>query len=367
LKKAFFNGRIFSGDTFLNKKAVLTKNGIIQDIVNETDIPPGYEMHDLFGNIMAPAFIDLQIYGGTGHLFTLNPSVESLKGIYNYCQSGGTHLFQATVATNSLEVMLKAIEAAKEYRALGLPGLLGIHLEGPYINPKKKGAHLEHFIRQPTVEEINLILKHGEGIVTMITLAPEMCDENILKLLQESGIKISIGHSNATYKEAIKFFENGIKTATHLFNAMSPFQSREPGLVGAIFDNTKVYSSIVADGIHVDFSAVRISKKILKNRLFLITDAVETNEIGDYVYIRKNDRYVTQDGTLAGSTLTMMSAVRNCIEHIGINLKESLRMASTYPALVMSLDKEIGKIQNGYQSKMVIFNDQFIIKEIISE
>lgn len=367
MKNALHNCTIFNGETTLKGKALLTQDGLIHQVVSEADIPSGYTRHDLHGYHLAPAFIDLQIYGGSGKLFSLYPSVEALTGIYHYCRAGGTLHFQATVATNSLQIMTKAIEAAKAYRSLGLPGLIGVHLEGPYINSFRKGAHLEHFIHRPTREEIHHMLKQSDGIVTMMTVAPEMCSEETVKLLQDYGVILSAGHSNATYQEAMKAFDHGIGAATHLFNAMSPLQSREPGLVGAIYDHSRVRSSVVADGIHVDFNSIRISKKIMQERLFLITDAVEVNPVGDYVYIRANDRYVTDNGTLAGSLLTMMSAVKNCVKKIGISLEESLRMASLYPAIVAGKDLESGKLLPGYKADMVVFDDSFEIKEVITE
>ena len=199
----------------------------------------------------------------------------------------------------------------------------------------------------------------------MMTLAPEQCDDAIIKLLQDNGVIVSAGHSNATYEQATTAFDKGIPVATHLFNAMSPLQHRAPGLVGAIYNHPKVMSSIVPDGIHVDFAAVRISKKIMQERLFIITDAVAETTSGEYQHIFKGDRFTLPDGTLSGSALTMMKGTRNCVEHAGIDLEEALRMASLYPAKVIGKSNKLGRIKKGYNAEMVVFDKQFNVLDVI--
>ncbi len=252
--------------------------------------------------------------------------------------------------------MLKAIEASKEYQRLGGKGLIGLHLEGPYFNPIKKGAHVEKYVRKPTVSELNILLEAGKSIITYITFAPEMIDDECLNLLLNSGIPLSAGHSDATYDQAMAAFEKGINRVTHLFNAMSQFQSRAPGLVGAAYDSN-VNASIVADGIHVDFNSIRISKKIMGERLFYITDAVTEDTRGEYSFTLNKDHYINDKGVLSGSALTMMKAVKNGVEKVGIPLDESLRMASTYPANVANLGHKLGKIEKGFLANFVVFDD----------
>ena len=200
----------------------------------------------------------------------------------------------------------------------------------------------------------------------MMTIAPEVCDEEIIKLLINNDIIVSAGHSNATYSEATKAFDLGIPTATHLFNAMSPFQSREPGLVGAVYNNNTIKSSIVPDGIHVDFVSLRISKKIMGDRLFFITDAVAETAIGEYQHVFKGDHYTLPNGTLSGSALTMMQAVKNVVQHAGIPLEEALRMASTYPAQLLKAPVPLGKIEAGYAAEFVAFNDALEVKDVVT-
>jgi N-acetylglucosamine-6-phosphate deacetylase len=362
---AFMAREIFTGQTIETGKAVLVKDSKIVDIVAASDIPAGYRQQQLDGYLLAPSFIDLQIYGGNGQLFSTELTTESLDAVYEYCLQGGCTQFLITLATNSIEKFLQAMDVARQYQAGGGKGLLGVHLEGPYINPSKKGAHIERFIKKPTPEEIRLLLNKGKGMFRMMTLAPEQCDRECIDLLLQHNIVLSAGHSNARYEQAINGFYQGIPAATHLFNAMSPLQGREPGMVGAIYDHTDVRSSIVCDGVHVDFASVRISKKILGDRLFFITDAVAEVQYGDYVHIFKGDRYTLPDGTLSGSALTMLQAVKNGVEKAGIPLPEALRMASLYPATVMGLEKKRGCIRPGAQADLILLDEQLNLLQVI--
>ncbi|KAA2245281.1 N-acetylglucosamine-6-phosphate deacetylase [Chitinophaga agrisoli] len=364
---AYTNARIFTGDRFLSGQAVLTDHGVILGVLPMSEIPADTEVIDLQGATLAPALIDLQIYGGNGQLFPYSTDVASLAATYDYCYSGGAAHFMPTIPTTSWEVMLRSIQAVKEYWSQGRKGVLGLHLEGPFMNPEKKGAHLEHYIVTPTEKDIDRLLEHGEGIIKMMTLAPERCDPRLVKRLQSAGILISAGHSNASYEQGYAAFENGIPAATHLFNAMSALQSRAPGMVGAIYDHDRVCASVVADGIHVDFSSIRISKKIMGNRLYLITDAVAECREGDYIYIFEKDRYVNAQGTLAGSCLTMMQAVRNCVQQVGIPVEEALRMGSAYPAALAGKGHELGRIAAGYKASMVAFDANLQVVRMIGE
>ena len=364
MRKVLTNTTLYTGKDILEGTAILVDDGKIVGFVYDTDVPDDYELIDLGGNNVAPAFIDLQIYGGNGYLFSEHPTIEAIEATKNYCLGGGASKFLLTVSTNSAEVFEKCITTAKQYLAENKENLLGLHLEGPWINPEKRGAHVNEFIHKPTLDEVKKIVEEGDGVVKMITLAPEMVNDEVIDFLQSNNIIISAGHSNATFAEAMKGFEK-IKIATHLFNAMSQFQSREPGMVGAIYTHPSVCSSLVADGIHVDFAAIAISKKILGDRLFLITDAVSEISTGPYQHVYKDDRYVLPNGTLSGSALTMMKAVKNCVEKAGIDLEEALRMASLYPAKVMGIDDTCGLIQRGYNASFVVFDKEMKVINVI--
>lgn len=363
---AYIPDRIFDGDQFLTHHAVIVDEGKITALVSSDTVDPALEQQALQDSLLAPAFIDLQIYGGNGQMFSLLPSVESLSATYDYCVQGGAAYFMATVATNSMDIVHQAIVAVRAYWQQGLPGLLGLHLEGPYLNREKKGAHLPRYIKEPTTAEIKELLDGGGDVLRMMTLAPECCSPEVIKCLIDAGVVVSAGHSNATYEQAMAAFELGIPTATHLYNAMSPLQHRAPGLVGAIFDG-HACSSIVPDGIHVSFPAVRIAKKIMKERLFIITDAVTEAQTDSYTYVFQDDRYVTDNGTLAGSCLTQAKGVKNLIDQVSILPAEALRMASLYPAGVIGKDKQYGRIATGYPADMVVLNNHYEVQTMVLE
>ncbi|MBP1652016.1 MAG: N-acetylglucosamine-6-phosphate deacetylase [Bacteroidetes bacterium] len=364
---AYSNCRIFTGDNWLEDHVVLSENGRITDIVSQKAIPAHATIHDLNGADLVPAFIDLQIYGGNGRYFPVLPDVESIKATYEYCKAGGAAYFMITIPTQSPEIILQSIAAVKEYWEQGGEGCLGLHLEGPYISPEKNGAHLPKYIKAPTSEDIDWILTHGAGIVKMMTVAPERWDPALINRLQEAGVLVSAGHSNGTYQQLYQSFDNGITTCTHLFNAMSQLQSRAPGMVGAIYDHPHVHASVVADGIHVDFNTIRISKKIMGNRLFLITDAVAGSHGEDYGFHwnTESGRYEDANGTLSGSALTMLEAVQNCIAQVGIAPQEALRMAAAYPAVVAGLSMELGRIAPGFRTAMLVLDERWALQQLI--
>jgi N-acetylglucosamine-6-phosphate deacetylase len=357
MRKAYTNGVVYTGNKIERNCTILTNEGIVEKIDNKA-ISPEYQEIDLQGLNIAPSFIDLQIYGGDRKMFSSELSIEAVQATYNYCKRGGANHFMITMATNTIEKFLEGIEVVRSYWESGGQGLLGLHLEGPYINPVKKGAHLASCIRRPAMKEVSLLLEKGRDVVKMMTIAPEMCEEQVIDLLIQNGIIVSAGHSNASYEEAQKAFNKGIPAATHLFNAMSPFLHRAPGMVGAIYDHSSVMSSVVTDGVHVDFAAVRISKQVMSDRLFFITDAVAEVLTGEYQHIYKGDRYTLPDGTLSGSSLTMMQSVINGVREVGIELEEALRMASTYPARLLGDSYKLGLIAPGYNASFVVFDDE---------
>ncbi len=360
---AFINATIFTGKDKVSGKALLIEDDTIKGLIEIESIPADAKRIDCNNCFMAPGLIDLQIYGGGGYLFSNNPSATALKSMADSLVDSGTTGFFLTLATNSMEIFREAIKIVKENPH---PAVMGLHFEGPYLNPVKRGAHLIQYIKRPEKKEVEELLKEADGVLKMITLAPEMCDPEIIKLLKDNGVVISAGHSNATFDEAVQGFENGITTATHLFNAMSSFHHRNTGLPGAIFLSKNVFASIVADGIHVDFNTLTISKRLMNERLFLITDAVEEVKEGAYVHVKQKDRFTLPDGTLSGSCLTLLQAVKNCVEKVEIPLDEALRMASTYPAQLIHAN-DIGKIETGFKANLVVFSKDFHIKYSVLE
>lgn len=350
--------KVFTGTGWLYNQTLTVSEGRIHSI------EPIEEKHTATIPLLAPAFIDIQIYGAYGKLLAVYPEADALHQLYTYCSRGGAAWFQPTVATNSKEVFFACIDAVRAYWSEGGKGCIGLHIEGPWIHPIRKGAHIESFIHSPSVEEVKELLDYGKDVITMITLAPEVCSGEVIALIRSSGIILSAGHSNATYAEATAAFDAGIPAATHLYNAMSPLQHRAPGLVGAIFDHASVKASIVPDGFHVDFPAIRIAKKIMQERLFVITDAVTETDRGAYPHHFAEDRYES-NGILSGSALTMAKSVRNLVNRADIALEEALRMVSLYPAQVMQLDHRLGKIEKGFEAALVLLDDSLEVIDTV--
>lgn len=354
--------KIFTGEEWISNRAVIAENGIIHEIVPKESIPSGANIINHSSGFLAPGFIDIQIYGAYGSLLSVHPTAETLEKMLNYCKSGGANYFQPTVATNTYEVFYKCVDAVKDYWNKGGKGVIGLHVEGPWINKAKRGAHIEEYIHSPTLQQAKALLENGKDVITMITIAPEVCSAEVIELIHSYGVIISAGHSNATFEEATAGFSKGIPAATHLYNAMSPLQHRAPGMAGAVMNHSTVMSSIVPDGYHVDFAAISIAKKVMKDRLFFITDAVTETNKGPYPHQPDGDKYVS-NGILSGSALTMAKSVKNCVEKAGIELSEALRMASLYPARVMKLDEELGKIAKGYKAEFVVMDDNLEVVE----
>lgn len=349
----FINGKIFTGEDWLSEASITIADGCIAEIhTSVATVSPSAAantVQDLQGGYLVPAFIDVQLYGGNGQLFGEHPSLEAVQATVDYSRKGGAHLILPTVATNTNEIALNAIEAVREYWQTGGTGVYGLHLEGPFLNPLKRGAHSLDQIQPVTMEALKTLVEPGRGIIKMMTVAPELFEPDQLNYLLEAGIILSAGHSNASYEEARRGFEQGIRTCTHLFNAMSPLQHRAPGLVGAILSHPTVASSIVPDGYHVDPVVIKMAKDLMGERLFIITDAVTQNETGKYSHQLRGDHYTLPNGTLSGSALTMLTAVQYCVKKVGISLEEALRMASLYPARVLGIANEWGKLAVGYR------------------
>jgi N-acetylglucosamine-6-phosphate deacetylase len=347
-------------------KALFTGSECLNDVVLhiENDVVIGINQKGFDANnatpFIIPALIDLQLYGADGKLLSEFPEKETIEKIYQYCLEGGTGFFQPTIASQSIDVIYASIDAVKAYKAAGGKGCIGLHLEGPWIHTNKKGAHDASVIHVPDIKEVESILAYGNGVISMITLAPEICTPEIIKAIQDAGVVVSAGHTNASYETAMQFFNDGIPVATHLFNAMSAFQHRAPGVVGALFDHPKAMSSIVADGYHVDYAAIRVAKKIMGDRLFCITDAVTTTSTGLYQHTLVGEKYESA-GTLSGSALTQLKSIKNLVEHVGIPLGEAISMCSVYPAKVMQNKNITGIIEINKKANLLFLSAELAI------
>lgn len=359
MQTAFYNLKLIDNGQITIGKAILIEGGLIKAIISVNDIPAGAQRIDCAGAYAAPGFLDLQIYGSGGKLFAGKPEVAALKQLEDDLIRQGTTGFFATIGTNTDTIVEQGIAAAKAYGSKSQGNFLGLHLEGPFLNVAKRGAHPAELIQKATLEKVKSWIDTAEGEIKMITIAPELQDHQVIDYLHSTGVIISSGHSNATYEQGKAFLGKPIKAVTHLYNAMPSMHHREPGYIPAIFEE-KPYTSIVADGVHVNFAMIRLAKRELGNKLFLITDAVTAASEGTYQHRFEHDRYVMPDGTLSGSSLTMLKAVQNCVEHVGIDLAEAVNMASLYPAQLAGLNK--GRLAEGYDADLTIFNDTFDVK-----
>jgi N-acetylglucosamine-6-phosphate deacetylase len=353
--QTFDNSNYFTGNAIAENQSITTSNGKIISITKAAG-----EHADSF---IIPGLIDLQIYGAGGKLFSAEPSAASIRHIEDSLLQQGNTGFFICLATNTPEVFDECIEVIKNYQSEAR-NCLGLHLEGPFLNPKKRGAHIEELIRPATLDEIKALLDKGDGTIKMITLAPELQADAVIEYLLANDVVVSLGHSEATFAQATKAYNQGIQTTTHLFNAMSPIQHRAPGIPTAVFNHPTAMASIIADGHHVDFEVVKMAANLMKERLFLITDAVTACDSGPYKHHAVDGKFVMPDGTLSGSSLTMLQAVKNCIDHCNISLVDAINMGTSYPAKLIKKEKEIGTIAIGAEANMLVLDKNFELEKV---
>ncbi|GLS22767.1 N-acetylglucosamine-6-phosphate deacetylase [Labrys miyagiensis] len=359
--EALIAPRLFNGETFLDHHALLIERETIAAVVPRSDVPSHAAVTTLPSGLVAPGFIDAQVNGGGGRLFNETPDVDTLGAIAAAHRKHGSTALLPTYITDKPEGMKLAIEAAKAAITEGVPGIAGIHLEGPYLSVARKGAHDPALIRPLTEEDVDLIL--GCGIETiLLTVAPENAPNRLIRRLAEGGVIVSLGHTDADYDTAMAAADAGATGITHLFNAMSPLQNREPGVTGAALDHGGLWAGIIADGHHVHRGTLSLALRAKRapGRLFLVSDAMPTaGDPKDVFYLngrkvtRRNGALTLDNGTLAGSDLTMDHAVRYSVDHLGIDLGEVLRMASLYPAQFLKLDRHRGRLAPGFRADLV--------------
>jgi len=361
---AITNGKFFIDDNLVTGQNIFVERGKITKI-SADQILDGYEIVDARGCYISPGFTDLQIYGSGGNLFSAYPTAETLRQMDLDLSSKGTTGFLACVATNTPEIVDQCIAAAKVYRTEAL-GFWGLHLEGPYINAKRRGAHIEKYVRKASLDEVKRLLEMADGTIKMMTLAAELQDDLVIQYLLDHNIVLSLGHSDADFEQATAAYNNGFKTTTHLFNAMPSIHHRAPGIPTAAFNHPEAMASIIADGSHVDFEVVKTSHKLMKERLFLITDAVTECKIGPYQHQLSGEKFVTPEGTLSGSNITMLQAVKNCTKHCDISLNDALKMATIYPARLMGLSEKTGNLAVDASANMVLLSESLELVNVFA-
>lgn len=361
---ALAQGRILIGTAFTEGQAVLVADGRIAGIVPVGHIPAGTPVHDLHGQMLVPGFIDIQVNGGGGVLFNDSPTVEAIAAIGAAHRPYGTTGFLPTLISDDLDIVRRGVAAVDAAIAAGVPGVLGIHIEGPFINPARKGVHDEARIRTLDEEGFAAItgLKHGK---TLVTLAPECTTPAMIERLVDAGVIVAAGHTDGSWAELSAALDHGVTGFTHLYNAMSPLSAREPGAVGAALDDARAWCGLIADGRHVDPVTMRVALRCkAPEKLMLVTDAMPSVGMADKHFILQGQEIevvdgvcVNVDGRLAGSDLDMARAVRNATEMLSIDLETAIYMASASPAAFLGLDHRTGRIAPGLAADLVLLDE----------
>ncbi len=363
---AILGARILSGGVWLDDHALVIAGGRISGIAPVDAIAPDLSVEELTGGYLLPGFFDTQVNGGGGVLFNDCPTLDGVAAIAAAHRRFGTTALLPTLISDDLAVIERGIAAVADSIRAGVPGVFGIHIEGPFLNPAKHGIHDTTKIRKLDASAVDLLasLKGGK---TLVTLAPECVEPGLIRALTQRGVVVSVGHSLATFEVMERAVAEGLTGVTHLFNAMSQLASREPGVVGAAID-LNLISGLIVDGYHVHPASLRAVYRALGSmNLMLVTDAmpsVGSSEkgfaLGDVWIGNETGALRGPDGTLAGSNLNMAAALRNAVTMMKIDLADASRMASATPAAFMGLDHEFGGIAKGQRADLVHLNDSLI-------
>ncbi len=367
---ALKNGKVLTDAGFETGKTVLIRGGRIEAVVGAREVVGPDRTVDLKGQRLLPGFIDTQVNGGGGVLFNDDPSVASIAAIGRTHRQFGTTGFLPTLISDDLHVVERAIHAVRDAITQRVPGVLGIHIEGPFLSNERRGVHDSGKLRSLDGNAVDL-LKTPHGGVTLVTLAPECTTPDIIRALAEAGVIVSAGHTNATYDELQPALAAGVRGFTHLFNAMSPLGNREPGAVGAALANADSWLGFIVDGHHVHPEVLKIALRAKRHdRFMLVTDAmpsvgstVNRFQIQGKTITVDGDRIVDDEGRLAGAHLDMASAVRNTCDTLGVGLADAVRMASRNPAEFLKLGGDMGRVAPGQRANLVLVDEELNVLE----
>ena len=363
---ALVNGRVLIGNEVRNDCCVVIDGGRIDEICASP--PVGADVIDLGGEFLLPGFIDVQVNGGGGRLFNDDPSVETIAVIAAAHRRFGTTGLLPTLISDDFSVIERGIAAVDEAIAAGVPGVLGIHIEGPFLSNARRGIHLASMLQRFEDRFVELLSSARNGR-TLVTVAPECATPAQIGRLVQAGVIVSAGHSDADYETVRAALDAGMTGFTHLFNGMSQLTNREPGMVGAALEDRTTFAGVIVDGHHIHPASLRVAinaKGI--DKLMLVTDAMPTVGADEQEFMLQGraiqlegDRLVSADGVLAGSTLTMASAVANAIEQGRIGLSAAVEMASSSPAHFLGLGDQIGAIRAGFRADLIAMRDDFTV------
>ncbi|MDO6447117.1 N-acetylglucosamine-6-phosphate deacetylase [Colwellia sp. 1_MG-2023] len=356
--------KIFDGQKYYDHQVLTIEDGKVLSIDDDTT-----SVDVVVKGMIAPGYIDLQVNGGGGVLFNDSPSLDSLRTIITAHSQFGTTGMLPTLITDKVEVMAQAADAMALAIAEEVPGILGIHFEGPHLSVAKKGTHVEEYIRAISDDEWQILSRKDIGQI-LVTLAPETVSPEDIQRMVSLGIKVCLGHTNADFDTAQAAMDVGADGYTHLFNAMSPIVSRAPGVTGCALLNDQASCGIIIDGHHVDYTTAKLALKTKpQGKVFLVTDAMST--IGtdqtefsffDRTVYLEDGRLTSTTGELAGAALDMATAVKNTHLGVDVPLDEAIRMASQYPADYINQGNIRGNLAVGSQADFVILDEQLDIE-----
>ena len=360
--------QLFDGTVMRGPTLVAVSGGLIESVTFGDALPPGIPALPSDA-ILAPGFIDIQVNGGGGVLLNDEPSEAGVRRIVEAHRRTGTTGCLPTLITDHTDVIERL--AAVAPGSLLIPGVLGFHLEGPALNKARKGIHLESEIRAPNARDLAAMKSFGNCGRSIVTLAPECVPPSLIDDLIGAGLRLSVGHSDATQAQIEQAADRGVTGVTHLFNAMSQLMAREPGVVGAALDDERLFAGIICDGLHVDPLSLRVAIRCKGcHRLMLVTDAMpligtdlRQFQIQGRRITLQETRLTGPDGTLAGAHLTTMQAVRNAVAFVGVGIADALTMASSTPATFLGLESQLGAIAPGYRADLVAFSSRFEVIE----
>jgi N-acetylglucosamine-6-phosphate deacetylase len=370
MRTALIDGRVLLESGWATDQAVLLEDDRIAAIVSRQDVPRDFRPHDLAGGLLLPGFIDVQVNGGGGVLFNDACKLGELELLARAHRAYGTTGLMPTLISDDMAVIADALDLTAKAIAAGVPGILGIHVEGPFLSPDRRGVHDVSKFRSLDAEAVALLTSLRRG-KTLVTLAPEMTTPAMIHRLTDAGVVVSAGHTNATYAEISAALKAGVRGFTHLFNAMSPLTGREPGTVGAALEDIHAWCGLILDGHHVHPVTLQLALRCKPaNRFMLVTDAMPTVGMDGDSFLLQGRTITVRDGmcldeagTLAGSNLNMAAAVKNAVEMLDIDLARAVRMASEYPAAFLGLEQELGKIAPGYRASLVLADAELNVIE----
>ena len=364
---ALLGAAIYEGAVLHKDKALLCEDDLIVGLKDPETLPASCEVRHLDGGYLTPGFVDLQVNGGGGVMFNDHQTVQALEVISKAHRSLGTHTFLPTLISDTPARIRAAIDAVAAAYAKGVPGIAGIHLEGPHLSLARKGAHEPSLIRSMSDTDLNMIAEAARRLPNvMLTIAPEAVSLSQTQTLAHAGVILSLGHTNADYETCMAYMAAGVRHTTHLFNAMGQLGSRDPGLVGATLDSDDVFAGLIADGVHVHPASMRAALRAKKGpgKIYLVTDAmaaagsnISKFDLNGRTVFRSEGTLRLFSGTLAGADIDMPRSIEILVRRVGIDEAQAISMATSIPATIINFKRPY-RLSNTLLRENLLYLDQ---------